>query len=61
MTWPWQRRVEAAEEKARASEAELRRAEADHAVARRVADASRKARKQNGFTELIRTALGVDQ
>lgn len=60
MRWPWDRRVEEAERKARESATELRRATAERDVARLVAKASREARRQNGFADLIRAAMGVN-
>lgn len=59
MKWPWSDRERRAEERAREAEAKLRRARAEYTVARMVADASRRAKEQNGFAELIRTAMGV--
>lgn len=67
MSWPWRHREERAEEEARLAEAELliARSQFLHAQdlanqARREAEKSRKAHTENGFAQLIRTAMGVE-
>lgn len=64
--WPWRRREETAEEQARLAEAELMIARSAYlhsrdlaALARREAEKSRQRHAENGFAELIRTAMGV--
>lgn len=66
MRWPWRRRQETAEEQARLAEAELLLARTNYlhsrdlaAKARREAEMSRAKHAENGFAQLIRTAMGV--
>jgi hypothetical protein len=61
MKWPWRYRQKDAERKAAEAEAKLRRAQADYLRAHRLAEASRKVNLQNGFADLIRTAMGVER
>lgn len=66
MKWPWRLREDAAEGHADVAEAELLLARVEYlkardlaAQARHEAEKSKKAHAENGFAQLIRTAMGV--
>lgn len=68
MNWPWRRRSDDAIRRAEEAEAKLKRAEETHRhaaalakEARREAERSRQAHAENGFAQLIRTAMGVER
>jgi hypothetical protein len=64
--WPWRSRQHDAENRADVAEAELMLARVEYlkardlaAQARHEAEKSKKAHAENGFAQLIRTAMGV--
>lgn len=61
MKWPWHRRAELAEQKSREAEVDLLHAQTQYHEARQVADEARQSRRENGYAELIRLAMGVNR